>query len=228
MVWMAHFEKEERRGKIQSLIYIIREVGRIAISLVIILGFSGPSVNCPGYQEDTSIPCTDDETVTARSQFYEEFPDTWCYMVCDAADFSFGLTISQYAWILTAINLVGMPAYFFLYEDKKQKEKVGKVMSDFWHVMKQRAVWQVMLYTMISSITFNVFIAAKSNANFVWLGLTTIQNTVINIIESLFFFAGLALIRQYGLGWSWRKMIWAGSVCVVLSRSCVRLDSSPS
>ena len=35
MVWMAHHEKEERRGKIQTLIYIMREIGRLVISIVI-------------------------------------------------------------------------------------------------------------------------------------------------------------------------------------------------
>ena len=35
MVWMAHHESEERRGKIQNLVYIMREVGGIIISIVI-------------------------------------------------------------------------------------------------------------------------------------------------------------------------------------------------
>lgn len=78
--------------------------------------------------------------------------------------------------------------------------------------MKRRAVYQVMLYTMVSSITFNVFIAAKQNANYVWLELSTVQNQVLNIVESLLFALGLALVRQYGLNFSWRKMIWIGSV----------------
>lgn len=35
MVWMAHHESVERRGKIQTLIYIMRELGRLVISIVI-------------------------------------------------------------------------------------------------------------------------------------------------------------------------------------------------
>lgn len=35
MVWMAHHESEARRGKIQTLIYIMREIGRLIISIVI-------------------------------------------------------------------------------------------------------------------------------------------------------------------------------------------------
>jgi len=44
MVWMANKESTKRRGKIQSLIYIVRSVGRIFMSLVIIFAFSGPDV----------------------------------------------------------------------------------------------------------------------------------------------------------------------------------------
>jgi len=199
-------------GKIQSLIYIMRNIGRLLINIVIIFAFSGPDVSCPGYEPDSSIPCTEDESVAARNELYEEQPDTWCYEVCPSADFRFGLTVSQFAWIVAAINLAGMPTYFMLYEEKKVRNTVKEVLNNFWIVMKRRAVWQVMLYTMISSITFNVFIAAKQNANFIWLGLSTAQNQVINIVEAILFTAGLTIIRQYGLNFSWRKMMWIGTV----------------
>ena len=250
MVWMAHHESIDRRGKIQTLIYIARSIGRIFINLVIIFAFSGPAVNCPGYESDPNIPCTQDESVANRNDLYESDPDTWCYHQCASADFAFGMTIPQFAWLIVAINLASMPTYFMLFEDKKTREKVRKVLSDFWTVMKRRAVWQVMLYTMVSfapfdlvyaiyfhcaasfatdltplvslcillygeqvsSITFNVYIAAKSNANFVWLDLSTAQNQILNIMEAIVFSLGLVLVRQYGLNFSWRKLIWIGSV----------------
>jgi len=150
MVWMAHHEQEQRRGKIQSLIYIMRSLGRIMINLVIIFAFSGPAVNCPGYESDVSVACTTDEAVTSRSALFEENPEDWCHQVCEAADFAFGLTIPQFAWIIAVINLASMPTYFMLHEEPKQPEKVKDVMSGFWVVIQKRAVWQVMLYTMVS------------------------------------------------------------------------------
>lgn len=45
MVFMAHHEAEKRRGKIQTLIYLMRSIARIFISLVIIFAFSGPMVS---------------------------------------------------------------------------------------------------------------------------------------------------------------------------------------
>ena len=214
MVWVAHQESESKRGRIQTLIYIVREIGRICVNVIIILGFSGPNVNCPGYQQDPSIPCTTDETIASRNDLFEDNPDDWCQLQCGAAQFSFGLTIPQYVWIIVAVNLLSVPSYFMLKEDKKERQPVSKVAADFWKTMKQRAVWQVMLYSMISSITFNIFIAAKTPANYVWLGLSTMQNQILNICESLIFFVGLSLIRRYALNFSWRKMIWIGSLLV--------------
>jgi hypothetical protein len=135
-------------------------------------------------------------------------------MKCSGAQFDFGLTVPQYAWLIVAVNLLSIPSYFLLNEKKKDKTQIKKVFADFWVTAKRRAVWQVMLYTMISSITFNVFIAAKTPANFVWLGLTTVQKQILNIVESVIVFVGLALIRKYALDISWRKMIWAGSILV--------------
>ena len=158
MVWIAHQETESKRGRVQTLIYIVREIGRLCINVVIILGFSGPQVNCPGYESDSTIACTTDESIATRNDLFESFPESWCHMKCDAAQFEFGMTIPQYAWLIVAINLLSVPSYFMLKEEKKERDNISKVLSDFWKTAKRRAVWQVMLYTMISSITFNVFI----------------------------------------------------------------------
>ena len=73
-------------------------------------------MNCPGYEPDLSIPCTSDKSVASRNDVYMENPDSvdWCYSVCDKADFSFGLTIPQYVWIIAAVNIVSIPSEKFM------------------------------------------------------------------------------------------------------------------
>jgi MFS family permease len=142
MVWMAHHEPTERRGKVQSLIYICRNFGRIFINLVIIFAFSGPAVNCPGYEKDINVQCTTDESVVSRNDVAEALPDTWCYQQCDSAQFAFGLTIPQFAWLMAAVNLASIPSYFMLKEERKANESISQVASNFWSVMKKRPVWQ--------------------------------------------------------------------------------------
>ena len=39
MVWMAHNESVQRRGNIQTLIYIMLEIGHLVISIVIIVKY---------------------------------------------------------------------------------------------------------------------------------------------------------------------------------------------
>ena len=216
MVWMAHREPVNKRGRIQTLIYTMRELGRICINIVIIFAFSGPGVTCPGYERDPNAPCTNDQSVMDRNNLSEEYPESWCYMKCDSATFDFGLTIPQYVWIIAGVNLISIPSYFMLREEKAVKEKVTDMLSSFWRTMQRKAVWQVMLYSMVSNITFNVYNPAKVQANHVWLNLTNLQNSGLNIVESLIFFVGLGMIRKYALNLSWRKLVWAGSMLVTL------------
>ena len=216
MVWMAHREPVNKRGRIQTLIYTMRELGRICINIVIIFAFSGPGVTCPGYERDPNASCTNDQSVMDRNNLSEDYPESWCYMKCDSATFDFGLTIPQYVWIIAGVNLISIPSYFMLREEKAVKEKVTDMLSSFWRTMQRKAVWQVMLYSMVSNITFNVYNPAKVQANHVWLNLTNLQNSGLNIVESLIFFVGLGMIRKYALNLSWRKLVWAGSMLVTL------------
>lgn len=56
--------------------------------------------------------------------------------------------------------------------------------------------------------------SSKNNANFVWLDFTNAQNALQSIFENIVFLLGLSIIRRYGLAWSWRKMMWAGTLLV--------------
>ena len=47
-----------------------------------------------------------------------------------------------------------------------------------------------------------------------WLGFGNVQSQIQAILENIVFLAGLGIIRRYGLMWSWRKMIWVGTLLV--------------
>jgi hypothetical protein len=95
------------------------------------------------------------------------------------------------------------------------------------------------MITIVALYRYSLSHSAKTNANYVWLNLSTAQNQILNIMESIIFMIGLTLgkkaatkchskeeilifnrsltvfsgiVRQYGLNFSWRKMIWLGSV----------------
>jgi hypothetical protein len=96
MVWIAHREKIEKRGKMQTLVYSMSKLGQICINVLILFGFSGPQMNCAGYESDGNFPCTTNPYVIARvdPELYQSSPDGWCYKKCHQATFDWNLSIS--------------------------------------------------------------------------------------------------------------------------------------
>lgn len=55
MVSFAHKEPIERRGRIQTHCYSMMSLGKIIMNGCLLLGFSGPEMNCAGYQPDAAV-----------------------------------------------------------------------------------------------------------------------------------------------------------------------------
>lgn len=221
MVWIAHREPIEKRGKMQTLVYSVSKLGQIVVNLLILVGFSGPEMNCPGYQPDPTIPCTNNIYVTKRvdPELYANNPYSWCYQMCDDATFEWDLSIPEFAITICFVIFASIPLYLRLKEDKVRAEPRLEFLAKFWSQLKRKAAWQVILYGMISHITFGVSNAAKMPANYVWLDLHTFQYQIMVIFEKFFFFVGLNLVRKYALNVSWRKLVLAGSTLVLAFNS---------
>jgi hypothetical protein len=217
MVWIAHREPIEKRGKMQTLVYSMNKLGQIAINLIILFGFSGPEMNCPGFESDLQVPCTQNIYVIKRvdQELYLNNPYSWCYQMCNDATFEWDLSIPEFAISICFVIFASIPLYLRLKEAKVKAEPRIEFLSKFWSQLKRRAAWQVILYGMISHITFGVMNAAKMPANYVWLDLHTFQHQIMVIFEKFVFFVGLNLVRKYALNASWRKSVLVGS-CLVL------------
>lgn len=217
MVWIAHREPIEKRGKMQTLVYSMNKLGQIAINLIILFGFSGPEMNCPGFESDLQVPCTQNIYVIKRvdQELYLNNPYSWCYQMCNDATFEWDLSIPEFAISICFVIFASIPLYLRLKEEKVKAEPRIEFLSKFWSQLKRRAAWQVILYGMISHITFGVMNAAKMPANYVWLDLHTFQHQIMVIFEKFVFFVGLNLVRKYALNFSWRKSVLVGS-CLVL------------
>jgi len=214
MVWIAHREPINQRGRMQTLIYATNTVGQILINILILIGFSGPQTNCPGYEPDPTIPCTQDSRIVLRNDLSSAFPNEWCHLKCHNATFSWDLSIPAFALIIAAVNLTSIPLYAILKEERTSPEAVGSFLKSFWQQIQRRATWQILLYSMVSHITFGVENAAKTSANYVLLDLHTSQYQMMILMEKCIFFVGITFIRRYALHLSWRKMMIAGSTLV--------------
>ena len=95
MVWIAHREPIEKRGKMQTLVYSMNKLGQIWINVLILFGFSGPEMNCVGYEPDPGVPCSTNIYVTKRvdTELLRNNPYGWCYEKCEQATFDWDLSI---------------------------------------------------------------------------------------------------------------------------------------
>jgi hypothetical protein len=183
LTYISRFEPVERKGHTQALMYILKESGRLLANIVILFGFSGP-INCEGYPEVTA---------------------------CADAIFSFDLSLSQYAAILFAFAFAGVIFTIPLKEEKATTDRdsckeLRKTLSNMWQAAQNKAVWQLMLFTLISNTLFMIRNIAQYNANYVWLGLNNFQNQIVWLMENIVFIVGLALIKKYFINTSWRKL----------------------
>jgi hypothetical protein len=199
----------------------MNKLGQIAINLIILVGFSGPEMNCPGYEPDPQVPCTNNIYVIKRVDYelYVNNPYSWCYEICNDATFEWDLSVPEFAISICFVIFSSIPLYLRLKEDKVDAEPRIEFLTKFWSQLKRRAAWQVILYGMISHITFGIMNAAKMPANYVWLDLHTFQHQIMVIFEKFMFFVGLNLVRRYALNISWRKLVLVGSCLVLLFNS---------
>lgn len=150
MVWVAHREPIEKRGKIQTLVYSMNKLGQIVINMLILVGFSGPMMNCPGFEPDPTISCTNNQAVLNRvdADLLASNPYGWCHEVCSGATFDFDITIPEFAMSICFVIVASIPLYLRLKEDKTDAEPKGEFLVKFWSQLQRRASWQVILYGM--------------------------------------------------------------------------------
>mmetsp|Transcript_21843 Transcript_21843/g.46132 ORF Transcript_21843/g.46132 Transcript_21843/m.46132 type:complete len:411 (-) Transcript_21843:254-1486(-) len=187
---------------------------------------SGPEMNCPGYESNLEMKCTTNAAVLGRvdSVLLEQRSIStkkagWCHEQCQDATLDWDLPISSFALGICIIIVASMPLFIRLKEDKSEAEPRDEFLLRFWDQLQRRATWQIILYGVISHITFGVHNAAKPNANYKWLGLTTFQEQIMIIFEKLAFCVGIAFFRKYALNVSWRKIVIMGSLIVVIFNS---------
>lgn len=199
MVSFAHKEPIERRGRIQTHCYSMASLGKIIMHGCLLLGFSGPEMNCAGYQPDAAFLCTTDEAVLARVEpgLVQSNPTDWCHQKCSRATFDFDLPIHTLAMGMCMVIFLSLPLYANLKEEKVQAEPRLEYLRAFWSQLERKACWQIILCEseivlppvhilrlttledgMVSHITMNIQNVAKPEANYAWLELTTFQQQV--------------------------------------------------
>ena len=204
--WSMQHELKKQHGSMYTIIHQFQQSGYLLLNVKALLTLSGPQSNCRGYKE-TGL-CTTDVAVTSRNSAYSETSSPeetpWCQEQCDAATFSVGLTVPHFYYIAFGLIGLSLPCIFcYLKEEPKQKTTTCRnILRDLYRTSQRQAVWQILLYTLVPLVLgtlLGVNNAAMTNANRVWLKLTTFQTTVIIIMDNLVLVVVLQFIRKKGL-----------------------------
>jgi len=206
LVKVSALESPSTRGNYHSCYFVFAAIGMLFINLIILFLFSGPEMNCPGYESDDSKNCTTDLSVAMRNDEYFEDPIDWCHNQCDNAAFSWGLDYDSFALIMAFISVCGLPSSFYLCKERGTGKRLKDLMAQIWQLCQQRKVWRLMFLLFAQNMLCLIKNSSITNANYVWMDVTTAQMQIMNCINTGLTLVTMIAIKEYGRKISWRKV----------------------
>lgn len=126
-------------------------------------------------------------------------------MKCPEALVSFNIGIRGIFLFTTIIIAIGIPFASVLHEEKKNKKTLSITFSEMWQALSNRAVWQLMLFSLIFSSIISVENPAYMTFPLLISTATWIPMAQQGVGAVIVIFT-LVVITTYGLGWSYRKV----------------------
>lgn len=109
-------------------------------------------------------------------------------------------------------------AWFYIEEEKvdtKDMKPISERLRKIYSIIKQRAVYQYMLYEFGAGM-FSTFSAAPVTiVQREWAGVKPFNESVFAVIGSLVFSLTLYIVSKYGLNWNWRYMIIFSTFAII-------------
>ena len=203
---MTKRERPENKGYFQSVMIQAKTVGTFITQFVIMICFSGPLYTCPGYEKDPSVPCSTEQHILNQNPLSKNDPDNWCYE-CPTAWFTFDGSLRQvYAGLVGVVILLTLPSIVFLKEGKKVKGNFQSKIKNIWMALTQRSLWQIVLFTMVFTITTRVDNPSDRLMYMALLHVSASETTIGLLLTSMVSIASLYLYMRFGLKVSRRKL----------------------
>uniref|UniRef100_A0A0P5HAK7 Transmembrane protein n=1 Tax=Daphnia magna TaxID=35525 RepID=A0A0P5HAK7_9CRUS len=122
-------------------------------------------------------------------------------------DFDFSISFPQLMLILAIFCVPVVPiTWFFIKEEKMPGVVLGDYMREFWELLQQRAMYQVIAYKFFSGIFERFGMVAASPMQEYWAEVTPLNEKIFGIIGNAVFATTLFCTGKYGLHWNWRFM----------------------
>ncbi|KAJ0402237.1 hypothetical protein ATCC90586_002218 [Pythium insidiosum] len=122
-------------------------------------------------------------------------------------DFGYSLSFPQLMLILAIFCVPIIPiTWFFIKEEKHPGVVVKEYMNEFWELLQQRAMYQVIAYKYFSGIFENFSVTCSLPIQEFWAKATPLNDKIFTIVGNAVLATTLFMTGKYGLHWSWRSM----------------------
>ncbi|KAJ0398691.1 hypothetical protein P43SY_006269 [Pythium insidiosum] len=132
-------------------------------------------------------------------------------------DFGYSLSFPQLMLILAIFCVPIVPiTWFFIKEQKNPGVVVSEYMGEFWELLQQRAMYQVIAYKFFSGIFENFSVTCAYPIQELWAKATPLNDKIFTIVGNAVFATTLFVTGKYGLQWNWRSMHAITLVLVII------------
>ncbi|POM78084.1 Transmembrane protein, partial [Phytophthora palmivora] len=139
-------------------------------------------------------------------------------------DFDFSLSFPQLMIIMTIVTAPILPiAWFFIQEEKTERQDFRKYIADFWNLLCKRVVYQIIAYHFFAGIFSGISYTASSPVQSYMVDVTPINSTLNDVLGHVCFMIGIMVTSKYGLHWNWRGMIVLTGIVVIIVDCAVAL-----
>ncbi|TMW56674.1 hypothetical protein Poli38472_006684 [Pythium oligandrum] len=127
-------------------------------------------------------------------------------------------------WFCTVVSLLTtISSWYNVTEEKVEKRLSFRTeMRKVYDLIHHRVVYQILLFQFFKNMFSYVSVTAAYPIQSTWIKVTPLSTNVASILSSFIGAASLSVVAKYGLGWSWRWIIVATEIGVII------LDAIPT
>ncbi|KAJ0396982.1 hypothetical protein ATCC90586_008999 [Pythium insidiosum] len=105
---------------------------------------------------------------------------------------------------------------FFLIEEQYFAEQDVHPFWEMWRIVKQRAIWQMMAFHFLNAFFNNFGFSGFSAIQEYWVVVSPLNNSISTCFSTFLFVAATCLMKMFFLNTSWRGIMAACTVLVVV------------
>ncbi len=102
--------------------------------------------------------------------------------------FNVGIPLSAFLWLLTVLQLIGLPFYFIMEEKKADKSEIitlGAQFGNVWQMLMNRGFATLMIFNVVYNVFTGTYPVGGSSLASTWVGVVPLVNSLSTIISNI-------------------------------------------